>query len=229
MFFIFDKIEQGVHYANHLENPKNTGNDMVLGIYRHKIRTIFHTGYTKPTFGEYWDRVINKKIPKRLWTPEMKAFYAEKAGETAKAPFLFKFTIFGWLFLLGVIAFFVYLTYDTLRPPLPPSEASMAMRQELKAGDIFFGRFERMETNELIGRITAEAGFGWFKITDVDGEKISVAKSTEMSKGHKDPTTLNSTDFEEEATITTIKNHERYLIDLVSEDKDMEFQFTQKK
>lgn len=229
MFYFIDKIEQGVHYAKHLKNPKNPGNEMVLGVYRNKIRTIFHTGYTKPTFGEYWDRVNNKKIPKRLWTTEMKAFYEEKAQETAKAPFFIKLTIVGWLFIFGFIAFFAYLTYDSLRPPMAPSEEYTAMRQEFKAGDIFFGKFERMEDNELIGRITAELGFGWFKITHVDNGKVSVAKSVEMNKGYKDPATLNSIDFEEEATVTTIKNHEGYLIDLVSEDKSIEFQFTQKK
>src|SRR5690606_41523461 len=109
MFFSISKIEQAVHHTDKLQNPKNPGNPMVLGIYRNNVKTVIYSIYTKKTFGEYWDTEVNKKIPKRLCTSEQKAFYKEKALEAPKNPYHYKITIVGWLYVHILHGRFCYL------------------------------------------------------------------------------------------------------------------------
>lgn len=197
MFFSIQKIEQAAHDTDTLQNPKNPGNPMVLGIYRNKIGTVIYSIHTKKTFGEYWDKVEKKKIPKRLWTPEMKEFYKQKALEAPKPPYLYKITIVGWIFVLGAIALFGYLIYDSAKPPLPKSEEYVAMEAAPAEGDIYFGRYEIYK--EKGNPLGMEGRFGWFKVLKVDGDVYHIARSTEMNRGHKPKEQLNSTDFETES------------------------------
>lgn len=197
MFFSIQKIEQAVHHTDQLQNPKYPGNPMVLGIYRNKLSTAVVLVNTKKTFGEYWDTVENKKISKRLWTPEMKEFHTQKAKEAPKPPYTYKLTVVGWLFVLFFIGFFAYLTYDSLKPPLPKSAEYVAMETAPVAGDVYFGRYEIYK--EKGNPLGMEGRFGWFKVLQVDSDTYHIAKSSEMSRGHQPKEQMNSTDFEAEA------------------------------
>ncbi|HLT87902.1 MAG TPA: hypothetical protein VKZ57_09940 [Sphingobacterium sp.] len=228
MFFSISKIEQAVHHTDKLQNPKNPGNPMVLGIYRNNVKTVIYSIYTKKTFGEYWDTEENKKIPKRLWTPEMKAFYKEKALEAPKPPYLYKITIFGWLFVLFFIGVFGYLIYDSVKPPLPKSEEYVAMETPPAEGDIYFGKYEIYK--EKGNPLGAEIRFGWFKVLQTDGNVYHLAKSIEMNRGHKPKEQLNSTDFETESLPPVkLKEQTGYNIRFLSEDGLTEIYITDKK
>jgi len=228
MFFTIQKIEQAAHHTDQLQNPKNPGNPMVLGIYRNKVSTIVYTVYTKKTFGEYWDKVENKKISKRLWTPEMKEFYQQKALEAPKPPFIYKITIVGWLFLLFFIGLFGYLIYDSVKPPLPKSAEYVAMETAPAEGDIYFGRYEIYKDKG--NPIGMEGRFGWFKVFKVDGDTYQLVTSTEMSRGHQPKEQMNSTDFEAEA-MPAVKVVEQtgYNIRFKSDDGLTEIYITDKK
>lgn len=228
MFIAIDKIEQSAHHTDKLQNPKNPGNAMVLGIYRNKVSTIIYTVHTKKTFGEYWDKVENKKIPKRLWTPEMKEFYKQKALEAPKPPYIYKVTIVGWIFVLGAIALLGYLIYDSVKPPLPKSEEYVAMEAAPAEGDIYFGRYEIYK--EKGNPLGMEGRFGWFKVLKVEGDVYHIAKSTEMNRGHKPKEQLNSTDFETEG-MPPVKLTEQtgYNIRFLSDDGLTEIYITDKK
>lgn len=228
MFFAIDKIEQSAHHTDKLQNPKTPGNPMVLGIYRNKIRTALYIVNTKKTYGEYWDKVENKKIRKRLWTPEMKAFYNEKALEAPRPPYIFKVTIIGWIFLLLMGSVFGMLVYDAFKPPLPKPATYVAMEQAPVEGDVYFGRYEMYK--EKGNPLGMEGRFGWFKVLKVDGDVYHIVKSTEMSRGHKPKEQLNSTDFETEPMPQVgLKEQTGYNIRFVSDDGLTEIYITDKK
>ncbi|SFS71433.1 hypothetical protein [Sphingobacterium wenxiniae] len=228
MFLSIQKIEQTVHHIDSLQNPQNPHNAMVLGIYRNKVNSIVYSVYTKKTYGEYWDTVDNKKIPKRLWTPEMKAYYEQKAKEAPKPPYIYKITVVGWLFVLSAIALFGYLIYDSVKPPLPKSETYVAMEQVPSEGDTYFGRYEiYKEKGTPIGM---EGNFGWFKVLKVEGDVYHLATSIEMSKSHKPKEQLNNIDFNTE-TLPPVKLTEQtgYNIRFKSDDGLTEIYITDKK
>ena len=228
MFFAIDKIEQNAHHTDLLQNPKTPGNAMVLGIYRNKIRTALYIVNTKKTYGEYWDKVENKRIPKKLWTPEMKAFYKEKALDAPKPPYIFKITVIGWIFVLLMVGIFVMLVYDAVKPPLPKPDTYVAMEQAPVAGDIYFGKYEIYK--EKGNPLGAEIRFGWFKILEVEGDVYHIAKSTEMNQGHKPKEQLNSTDFEAESMpLVELKEQTGYNIRFLSDDGLTEIYITDKK
>lgn len=228
MFFSISKIEQATHHTDKLQNPKNPGNPMVLGIYRSDVRTVIYYIYTKKTFGEYWDTIEHKKIPKRLWTPEMKAFYKEKALETPKPPYFYKITIFGWIFLLLMLAVLGMVVYDAVKPPLPKPDTYVAMEQAPAEDDIYFGKYEIYK--EKGNPLGAEIRFGWFKVLKVESHVYHIAKSTEMNSGHKPKEQLNSTDFETES-MPPVKLTEQtgYNIRFLSDDGLTEIYITDKK
>lgn len=228
MFFRISKIEQALHHADGLQNPKNTHGPMVLGIYRTKAQTIICSVYSKRTFGEFWDNKEQKKIARRHWTPQMKAYEKQKAMEAPKPPFIFKFTVVGWLFLLLFIGITGHLIYDSVKPPLPKSEKTIAMEQVPMANDIYFGRYELYkERGTPLGMI---GGFGWFKVLKVEGELYHIAKSIEMSKSFKPEEQLNSTEFELES-LPPVKLLEQsgYHIRFESDDRLTEIHITNKK
>ncbi|RAV28960.1 hypothetical protein [Sinomicrobium soli] len=228
MFFIINKIEQASHSTERLRNPKSPNSPMVLSVYRNKVRTIIYTLYTKKAAGEFRDNTTGKKIARRHWTPEMKAFARQKIAEAPKPPFVFKMTVVGWLFALFFTGVFGYLIYDSVKPPLPKPEKVVAMEQAPAVGDIYFGRYEiyREKGNPL----GMEGNFGWFKILEVEGDVYHIAKSVEMSKQHKPGSQLNSTDFET-GSMTPVKISEQsgYDIRFKSEDGLTEIYITDKK
>jgi len=228
MFIAIDKIEQSAHHTDKLQNPKALGNAMVLSIYRNKIRTALYIVNTKKTYGEYWDKVENKKIPKRLWTPEMKALYKAKALEAPMPPYIFKITIIGWIFVLLMTGVFGMIVYNELKPPLPKSEEYVAMEKAPVEGDIYFGRYEIYK--EKGNPLGMEGRFGWFKVLQVEGDIYHIAKSTEMNKGHKPKEQLNSTNFETES-MPPVKLTEQtgYNIRFLSDDGLTEIYITDKK
>ncbi|RZF60206.1 hypothetical protein [Sphingobacterium corticibacterium] len=228
MFIAIDKIEQSAHHTDKLQNPKALGNAMVLSIYRNKIRTALYIVNTKKTYGEYWDKVENKKIPKRLWTPEMKALYKEKALEAPMPPYIFKITIIGWIFVLLMTGVFGMIVYNELKSPLPKSEEYLAMEKAPVEGDIYFGRYEIYK--EKGNPLGMEGRFGWFKVLQVEGDIYHIAKSTEMNKGHKPKEQLNSTNFETES-MPPVKLTEQtgYNIRFLSDDGLTEIYITDKK
>lgn len=197
MFFSISQVEQAAHYANELKNPQNINNVMTLGIYRTKMRMVIGTVYSKKAFADFWDDVEKKKIARKLWTPEMKNLAERKIAEAPKAPFIFKLSIFGWIFLAGVIALFGMLIYESVKPaPEKPAEV-VAMQQMPQVGDVYFGHFEkRKDKNAVVG---TSIGYGWFKVTKVDRDTYALAKSIEMSTHYKPKEQMNSTDFETEA------------------------------
>lgn len=228
MFIAIDKIEQSAHHTDKLQNPKAPGNAMVLGIYRNKIRTALYIVNTKKTYGEYWDKVENKKIPKRLWTPEMKALYKEKALEAPQPPYIFKITIIGWIFVLLMTGVFGMIVYNELKPPLPKPATYVAMEQAPVEGDVYFGRYEIYK--EKGNPLGMEGRFGWFTVARVEGDVYYLAPSIDMSKGHKPKEQLNSTDFETES-LPPVKLTEQtgYNIRFLSDDGLTEIYITDKK
>lgn len=228
MFLRITKMELAAQAAEGLRNPRNPNNPMVLGIYRNEMRTIIYTVNVKKAAGEFWDDVEGKKISRRHWTPEMKAFEKQKVEEAPKPPFTFKMTFVGWLFVLFVIGFFGYLVYDSVKPPLPKSEKTVAMEQGPAVGDIYFGHYElRKEKNSVLG---GEIRFGWFKIVKVEGDVYHLSKSTEMNNTHKPKEQLNSTNFETESLPTVkLKEQTGYNIRFKSEDGLTEIYITDKK
>ena len=226
MFFAIDKIEVGAFEVQ--ENPKNSGNLMILTVFRTQSRTAFFTVNSKKAFAEFWDGSERKKIAKRFWSPQMKTFAAQKIAETPKPSFIFKFTIVGWIFNLLVIAFFGYLIYDSVKPPVAKPAEYVAMEQSPVEGDIYFGHFEiYKEKGTPIG---AKIGYGWFKVSKVEGGSYYLSKSTQMSQVHKPKEELNSTDFESE-TMTSLKLMEQtgYNLRFKSEDGLTEVYITEKK
>ena len=119
MFFNVDKIEQEIYSVDGLQNPKDKNNPMGFGLYRTFIRTLMFRGYSKQAFGEFWDDATGKLIPRRLWTTEMKAFAMEKVAGVSKPPFVFKMTIAGWIFVVLIIALFVFLAYEEFKTSIP--------------------------------------------------------------------------------------------------------------
>lgn len=217
MFINFQKVEQAAHHTDGLQNPKNPGNPMALGIYRNKIGSIIYRIHTKKAYGEYWDTVENKKIARRLWTPEMKAFCEQKIAEAPKPPYFFKMTVVGWIFVLGIVAFFAYLTYDSVKPEEPKPAAFVAMEQAPAVGDVYFGSSELYKKKgDPVG---VKVNFGWFKVVGVEGDTYRLAPSIEQVKNHQPKETLNNTEFASEALpAVKIKEQTSYNIRFVSED-----------
>ncbi|PJR04249.1 hypothetical protein [Avrilella dinanensis] len=228
MFFVINKIEQGVHRNEKLQNPKNPGNPMILGVYRQLTRTALFSVHSKKAYGEFWDEVTQKKIARRFWTPEMKAFANQKVAEAAKPPFIFKLTIVGWIFVLLMMTAMGLIVYQEMKPPIPKPAEYVAMEQAPVEGDIYFGKYEiYKEKGTPIG---AEIRFGWFKVLKVDGDVYHIAKSTEMNRGHKPKEQLNSVDFETESMpLVKLKEQTGYNIRFVSDDDLTEIYITDKK
>ncbi|MEI2271735.1 hypothetical protein OHD16_06235 [Sphingobacterium sp. ML3W] len=196
---------------------------MDLVFLRTEMRMAVCTVHSRKAAGEFRDVNTGKVIRRRLWTPEMKAFYQSKTNEVPSPPFVFKLTIVGWIFTVLIIAFFAMLTYDVVKPPLPKSAVSLAMEQKPSVGDIYFGHFEaRQGTGDRLG-------FGWFRVTKVENDTYFIAKSTTMSKTSKPKEQLESNSFETEGTPVKITEQASYLINLKSEDGGMEMYFADKK
>ncbi len=227
MFFLFSKIEQEAHYTEGLENPRNSSNPMVFGIYRTRSRTAFFTVYSKKAFGEFWDDTARKKIPTRLWTAEMKTFAKQKITTAPQPPFIFKFTFIGWIFVFLIFGLFGYIIYDSVKPSLPESAEYVAMKQAPAEGDIYFGHYEAYK--EAGSRISTSIGFGWFKVVSVKGNIFYISRSTQMNKGYKPKEELNSITFEAESIPVTITEQQSYMINLKSADGKTELYFTDKK
>lgn len=196
MFYLISKEEQATHSTDGLRNPKNPQNQMILRIFRTRIRTAFFTVHSKKAYGEFWDNTEQKKIGRRYWTSEMKVFEKQKVTTAPEPPFIFKFTIVGWIFVLFTIALFGYLVYDSAKPPLPKSDEYVAMEKAPAEGDIYFGRYEIYK--EKGNPLGVEIRFGWFKVAKVENEVYHIAKSIEMNRGYKPKEHLNSADFESE-------------------------------
>lgn len=227
MFFAVSKIEQAVHSNIELQNPKNTANPMKLAIYRQLTRTALFNAHSKKAYAEFWDDVEQKKIARRDWTAEMKAFADQKITEAPKPPYIFKITIIGWIFCLLMASVFVMLVYNELKPDTPKSAEYVAMEQAPEVGDVYFGRYEAYK--DAGDRIASEIGFGWFKVVKVEGDVYHITKSTEMNKTHKSKEELNSTDFEIESTAVKITKQAGYMINLKSTDDKLEIYITDKK
>ncbi|MGJ1430794.1 hypothetical protein ACR79M_04375 [Sphingobacterium spiritivorum] len=227
MFFVITKIEQGSYENDKLQNPKNLGNPMVLVVFRQLTRTAIFSAHSKKAFGEFYDKVTQKKIASRSWTPEMKSFANQKIVHAPKPPFIFKLTILGWIFIMLVITTFALIIYQEVKPPLPKSAEYVAMEQVPVTGNIYFGHYEAFK--ESGDRIASDIGFGWFKVVKVEGETYYIAKSMQMNKTHKPKEELNSTDFESDGTATTITEQAGYMINMKAVDGKMEIYITDKK
>ncbi|QNL48202.1 hypothetical protein H8S90_15500 [Olivibacter sp. SDN3] len=227
MFFRVEQFEEAVFETESLANPIAPANAMVLVFYRTWLGTAICNAYSKKPRGEYWDTVQKRKIARRHWTPAMRTFHDEKITAVPRAPYTFKFTIFGYIFILAIIAFFAYLTYDSTKPPLPKSREAIAMEEAINVGDVFFGHLEAFKVKgDPLG---ARVRFGWFKVVSVEQDTFFIAPAREMNKVYKAKETLNSTDFEEESTPALIKTRETYSIRMLSVDEKTEYYFDSKK
>src|SRR5215813_14381205 len=101
MFIRIQRVEEASFSADHLENPINSGNAMVLGFYRNYIGTAISTGYSKKAAAIYFDTITGKQISRRKWTSEMQSYAAQCERDVRPAPYKFKLTIVGYIFLLG--------------------------------------------------------------------------------------------------------------------------------
>lgn len=136
MYYLVNKIEQGVYQADGLQNPQIPGQPMVLGVYRRLIRTALFNLHPQKAFGEFWYGTDQKKVDRRLWSADMHAFAARKVAEAPKPPYNFKITIAGWIFILLMAAVFAMVVYERVKPPAPKSAAYVAMGQALAVGDV---------------------------------------------------------------------------------------------
>ena len=229
MFISVRRTAVATHKTAKLANPETPGNDMELSILRTEGRTFFHTSYTKQAFGEYWDVVEGKKIHRKLWTPEMKAYYAKKVKEAPKPPFFFKITIAGWLFLLLAFGTLGYFVYDGLQAPAKAKKHQQEMVEKATVfeGAIYFGNYRMYkEKGNIIG---SKGGFGWFKVVKIEDSTYHIAKSVEMSDAAKPKEALNSTDFEQETSAVKAKELGAYHKSFVSEDGLVEFSLAKRK
>ena len=227
MFISVAKLEEAVFPANQLQNPVNIDNPMTLAIVRTQSRTAIFTVNSKKAAGEYWDDIDRKIIPNKNWTPEMKDFANQKIQETPAPAFVFKFTIVGWVFLAVILSLFAYLVYDSVKPEASMPAEYVSMEKAPQTGDIYFGRFEAYPDSN--NKIPSEVGFGWFKITNVEGDTYTISKSTEISKAHKPKEQMNNATFESSGTPAKITEHEGFMLNLKSTDGKMEIYFTDKK
>ena len=228
MFFSIRKIEQGTYYNDKLQNPKNSDNPMVLVVFRQLTRTALFSIHSKKAYGEFWDKTAQKKIARRMWTSDMKAFVQQKTTEAPKPPYIFKITVVGWLFILLTVAAIGLIIYEEVKPPAPKSIEYVAMEKAPVVGDIFFGHYEIYK--EKGNPLGAEIGFGWFKITKVDGNNFYLSKSTEMSKTSKPKEQMNHTDFETgDLPVVKLSEQTGYNIRFKSVDGLTEIYITDKK
>ncbi len=226
MFIYIKKIEEASFAADHLQNPVNLGNQMILVFYRSYFSTAIYTGYSKNAAPSYYDRVTDKFIPKRKWSEEMKRYVQECEVQVPKAPFRLKPTIFGYIFILAFIGFFAYLVYDTVKPNPYQQERVSKLSETMNGGDLYFGRFTEKDPSTGAPK---GSGFRWFKIMDAGQESLLISKAREHSTTAKTSMEMNSSDFEQETIPMKIKGQESYQIDLVSEDGSLEVTLTEKK
>ncbi|MGB7527802.1 hypothetical protein [Sphingobacterium cellulitidis] len=227
MFFRVDKVKYASYVADHLQNPVNANNPMIIVYYRNYFGTALLTGYAKNSEAVYFDNITGKTISRRKWTDEMKNYAKECEKHVPAAPHRFKPTIFGYIFLLGMVALFAYLTYDSFLKPNPninPENPPMA--QKINAGDLYFGRFLERDP---VSKVSKGAGFSWFKFIDAGEGSILISRAREKSSSVKPSIEMNSTDFEEETIPMKKIEHGDYQIDLVSEDGSLELSLTEKK
>ncbi|WP_433903494.1 hypothetical protein [Sphingobacterium puteale] len=228
MFFVISRIELAAHRNDSLQNPKNSENQMILGIYRQFTRSALFSVYSKKAYGEFWDESTQKKIARRLWTFEMKSFANQKIAEAPKPPYIFKLTIIGWIFCLLMLTAMGMIVYQEMKPPLPKTAEAVAMEKTPAVGAIYFGHYEiYKEKGTPVG---AEIGFGWFKITRVDGSNFYLAKSKDMSKTSKPKEQLSNADFEAtELPVVKLSEQTGYNIRFKSADGLTEIYITDKK
>lgn len=227
MFISVRLYEVASFQADHLENPVQPGNLMVLGFYRNYASTVVITTYSKKAAPIYLDLETNKRIPAKKWTPQMKQYAAEKAPLVPKAPHFIKPTIVGYICIALFFGALAYLIYDTVRPKPSMEEAYRTDLQEKpKAGDIFYGRYELFKPGE---RVANKVGFGWFKVLNEQNGTFSIAMNKEMSAGYKPSNELNSTDFEESGQEMKIDSQESFQIKMISDNKQAEYYFSEKK
>lgn len=227
MFFSIQHHEEAAFSAEQFNNPVNPGNPMVLAFMRTYTNTAFFSAGSKDTAAFYIDTLTNKRIAKKYWTNEMQAFEREKEAKVPAAAYRFKVNFFGYVMLLFFVGFFAYLTYDSfLKPVNQEAIAPRPLELPIEANDVYFGRFEQYKEGE---RVAIKGGFGWFKILENTNGNLKVAMSKEMKTHHQDPTTMNSTDFEEKGIEMKIDEQVSYNIRLKSNDGLMQFHFTDKK
>lgn len=226
MFIYFKKIEEASFSADHLQNPVNPGNQMILVFYRSYFSTAFYTGYSKNAAPSYYDRVTDKFIPKRKWSDGMKSYVKECEPHIRQAPFRLKPTIFGYIFILAFIGFFAYLVYDTVKPNPYQQERVSKLSEAMHGGDLYFGRFTEKDPGTGAPK---SSGFSWFKVMDAGEGSLLIAKGREKSTTAKTSMEMNSTDFDTETVPMKLIRQESYQIDLVSEDGSLEVSLTEKK
>ncbi|SEG63765.1 hypothetical protein [Sphingobacterium lactis] len=228
MFFTVSRHSEASFFADHLENPQNPGNPMVLDFQRTYSATAFFKTISKDFAVLYIDTVTNKPISKKKWTNEMRAFAEENKNQVPAAPYKIKTTIVGYIMMLFVVGLLGYLLYEEFKPN--PQESALeqpsALEEAITPGSIFFGRYTVSDPQT---KAPKEAGFGWFKIVSVEGDTYQVAMGTEMSTSHQPSLQMNSTDFKTETIPMKIKTIESYQVDLVSVDQGTEVTFTEKK
>lgn len=224
MFFVINKIELGTFSDNNLVD---TNNKIKLTVFRQLTRTALFSAYSKKVYGEFWDETTQRKIARRSWTPEMKAFANQKFAEAAKPPFTFKLTIVGWIFVLLMIVTMGLIISQEIKSPAPKSAEFVAMEQAPIVGNIYFGHFESFNAPEE--RVASDIGFGWFKIINIEGDIYYIAKSTQMNKSHKPKEDANSTNFETDGIPSKITKQAGYMINMKAVNGKTEIYFTDKK
>lgn len=226
MFFYVKRVEEAAYNASHLQNPIHPGEPMTLYFVRNYASSAFFSTYSKKAAAMYYGP-NHKLISKRKWTPEMHAYVQQQEGQVPQPPFKFKVNFFGYVMLLGVLALFGYLVYDSfIKPPHPESLMEQPMEKPVEANAIYFGHYEKFKEGE---RVASEVRFGWFKVIENKNGLVKIAPSTQLSAGHQDPKTLNSTDFEPLGIEANITEQAIYGIKLKSTDKLMEFNLTERK
>lgn len=215
--------------ANHIENPKNPGNPMLLDLAERESRTAFYVVKVKKAIPRYFETTAETQIPKRKWTNEMKAFAQQEVEKMPINTKRIKITIFGWILLIVSFSFLGYLIYQGSQEPkkMQEYEKEQAVLASVSEGEVYFGHFEKYK--EKGNPIGMKVGFGWFRVVKINGDSYQIAKSTEMSNTSKPKETMNSSDFEEETISVKAKELESYRKIFLSEDELIEIYFNDEK
>lgn len=224
MLVLFRKIDIAHITATSLENPASPGIPMILALYRTEVKTAFYKTSHKKVLPEYREVPSGKRIPKGKWTGEMKIFAGEQLKQQPRQKTRFKITIAGWIFLLLCVATLGLIVFD--RPAGNRQVVFNNLGEQVRSGDIYFGRFQQMTP----GGLPVRDGYAWFKVTDVKADTVMIVLGKETTGDHNVPAEeLSGTVFSDSIYKTTIREQKGYTIDFRTRNSEMMFVAGKKK
>lgn len=215
--------------ANHLTNPNDPDNQMILNLFQREGRSAFWVTQNKKVYSQYLVAETGKVIPKSKWTDQMKSFAQKELNNLPPQKGRFKITIAGWIFLLVAIGILGFLMKQAVQAPVKNQQhqKELAEKATVAEGDIYLGRIEvyKKKGNPL----GMKGEFGWFKIESIESDTYHIAKSVEMAKKSQDVKPDSNTKFNATTIAVKPKELEAYHKTFISEDGLTEISLTEKK